>query len=118
MTATPTSPADLDALLTALDAADASVRALYLKLANNPDLAPEYEAVRTHAVHEPSVCFATSGAGSSPRASRPDYPKRQPRRALGSTPSGGSDSRAAPSTPRSGPSCGLPPSSVFPSGNS
>jgi hypothetical protein len=35
-------PTDLDALLEALDVADAAVRALYLKLADNPDLAPEY----------------------------------------------------------------------------
>jgi hypothetical protein len=37
-------PSDLDELLAALDAADASVRAIYLKLADDPDLAPEYEA--------------------------------------------------------------------------
>jgi hypothetical protein len=37
-------PSDLDELLAALDLADASVRAIYLKLADNPDLAPEYEA--------------------------------------------------------------------------
>jgi hypothetical protein len=44
MTATMSPPTDLDALLGALDVADAAVRALYLKLADNPDLAPEYEA--------------------------------------------------------------------------
>jgi hypothetical protein len=43
MTATMPPPTDLDALLGTLDVADAAVRALYLKLADNPDLAPEYE---------------------------------------------------------------------------
>src|SRR5579863_3547564 len=35
---------DLAALLAALDQADAAVRALYLRLAEDPDLAAEYEA--------------------------------------------------------------------------
>ena len=38
------STTDLDELLRALDMADAAVRALYLELADNPDLAPGYEA--------------------------------------------------------------------------
>jgi hypothetical protein len=40
---TPCTTTDFDALLEALDVADAAVRALYVKLADNPDLAPECE---------------------------------------------------------------------------
>jgi hypothetical protein len=43
-TSVPPVSAALDALLDSLDSADAAVRALYLKLADNPDLAQEYEA--------------------------------------------------------------------------
>jgi|HubBroStandDraft_1064217.scaffolds.fasta_scaffold670469_1 hypothetical protein len=62
---------DLDTLLEALDRADTAVRALYRQLADDPDLAAEYDAELRDSNRSGSSSLTRSGSPRSARGERP-----------------------------------------------